>query len=697
MYVQPRKPYFGLRERRELEYGSRTIISVSGMSGESVLLQELEKLELNDLKKTASLWNIPKLPFKEKNKNVKFLFDSFLDEFYLKGVLEKLTVLQVNIYTSILKNKNVLTLGEISRKVNIPPINVEMELNLLRKYQLVYQRKNRERLTNNLDKYHAYDELAALVSLDQNLKGDKYKVSVEKLLDRKKLTDISNEWKKAVKAPAKIDSIRKFITHATSDEAYEAAIQSLSELERDTVVRIYLSGGAADADDIRSFIVMSRGKYETIIPSLVEKGMIADVCFVEEKFVRIFALPEELLRHIQNNPILPSVKKGTRQRQEKLATNELDFFLNTKKLLSYISRKGLVLAKSGKVKQADHKRTEQELLNPDISIFPEKSQIYQMELILPILKLLNLADIKGENIILRGDLDGFLSKDIFEIMKLVIHEVNEARMKRVNPPEVFQPTEMPFYDKMILDKCVNLIIKSKRIHLSVIFSNIIREHLIFSPGFRTKNFQTDLADLRKEIMSAIFYLHLFGLLEVEYPSRLLTLSKLGEYFFQTGELAGVTEKGGITINPDFSVIAFPEKVSIYGIHLLKAFTELKDYDRVYTFVLTKEAYQLGILLGYKTNEFVDFLKASSKAELAQNLLFLLEDWGGNLPVVEVAEDCVLVRTKDQNVMELLLGQIKGKKIVLDEIGPTAVLVDKTRVQDVITVAEKLNLIINLTR
>lgn len=697
MYVQPRKPYFGLRERRELEYGSRTIISVSGMSGESVLLQELEKLELNDLKKTASLWNIPKLPFKEKNKNVKFLFDSFLDEFYLKGVLEKLTVLQVNIYTSILKNKNVLTLGEISRKVNIPPINVEMELNLLRKYQLVYQRKNRERLTNNLDKYHAYDELAALVSLDQNLKGDKYKVSVEKLLDRKKLTDISNEWKKAVKAPAKIDSIRKFITHATSDEAYEAAIQSLSELERDTVVRIYLSGGAADADDIRSFIVMSRGKYETIIPSLVEKGMIADVCFVEEKFVRIFALPEELLRHIQNNPILPSVKKGTRQRQEKLATNELDFFLNTKKLLSYISRKGLVLAKSGKVKQADHKRTEQELLNPDISIFPEKSQIYQMELILPILKLLNLADIKGENIILRGDLDGFLSKDIFEIMKLVIHEVNEARMKRVNPPEVFQPTEMPFYDKMILDKCVNLIIKSKRIHLSVIFSNIIREHLIFSPGFRTKNFQTDLADLRKEIMSAIFYLHLFGLLEVEYPSRFLTLSKLGEYFFQTGELAGVTEKGGITINPDFSVIAFPEKVSIYGIHLLKAFTELKDYDRVYTFVLTKEAYQLGILLGYKTNEFVDFLKASSKAELAQNLLFLLEDWGGNLPVVEVAEDCVLVRTKDQNVMELLLGQIKGKKIVLDEIGPTAVLVDKTRVQDVITVAEKLNLIINLTR
>ncbi|EMY24418.1 helicase C-terminal domain protein [Leptospira interrogans serovar Australis str. 200703203] len=285
-----------------------------------------------------------------------------------------------------------------------------------------------------------------------------------------------------------------------------------------------------------------------------------------------------------------------------------------------------------------------------------------MELILPVLKLLNIVDIKGENIVLREEMNEFNGKDIFEIMKLVVHEVNEARMKRVVPAEVFTATEMPFYDKPILDKCVSLIIKAKRIHLSVIFSNIIREHLILSPGFRTKNFQSDLAELRKEIMSVIFYLHLFGLLEVEYPNRFLSLSKLGEYFFQTGELSHKTEKGGITINPDFTIIAFPDRVSIYGLHLLKAFTELKDYDRVYTFVLTKEAFQLGILLGYKPVEFIDFLKSSSKADLAQNLLFLLEDWGGNLPVVEITEDCVLVRTKDQNTMELLLGQIKGKKL-----------------------------------
>ncbi|EMF99542.1 hypothetical protein LEP1GSC123_3687 [Leptospira borgpetersenii str. 200701203] len=36
------------------------------MSSDSVLFQELDKLEQNDLKKVAALWNLSKLPYKEK-------------------------------------------------------------------------------------------------------------------------------------------------------------------------------------------------------------------------------------------------------------------------------------------------------------------------------------------------------------------------------------------------------------------------------------------------------------------------------------------------------------------------------------------------------------------------------------------------------------------------------------------------------
>lgn len=660
----------------------------------SVLFQELSKLEVTELKKLAEIWNINKFSGKDKKSSIQTLYTSIKDEFLLKGVLEKLTSLQVSILVQILKNKNVQTLGEITRKMNLPPLNTEMELKVLIKYGLIYQRKNRERLTNNLDKYHAYEEVAELIKLDTNQKGEKFKMALDKAHLKVSLENIPKEWLEA-QGLKKIDSLEEFYKKVSSTEAIEKSIQFLDELERDTLLQIFVHGGVIEIDVIRNFIIANRGKFEVIIPKLYSLFLIYDTYYIDEKFIRIATIPKEVFSHLTYNPILPSVKKGLKQKQEKVAHNDLDFFLNIKKLISFISQKGLSLAKSGKIKQADNKRTEQDLLKLDIEIFPEKGQVYQIELILPILKLLGLVDIKGENVVLLSGVDEFQKKDIFDVMNTVIHEMNEVRSRRYNPPEVFSPTEVPFYDKYIFDKCVNIILEMHKVNVNVFFANIVRANLVLSPSFKIKTFESDLSDLRKEILSAIFYLHLFGLLEVEYPNRFLSLSELGKYYFQKKSINKHTEKGGITINSDFSIIAFPEKCSILGIHLLKAFTELKDFDRVYTFNLTKDSFQQGILLGYDPSQFIQFLKESSKAELAQNLLFNLDDWTKNLPIVNITEDCVLVRTRDSQTMELLTGPIKGKKIIIEEISPNAILIDKNKVQEVIQIAEKLNIIVNL--
>lgn len=660
----------------------------------SVLFQELSKLEVTELKKLAEIWNISKFSGKDKKSSIQTIYDSIKDEFLLKGVLEKLTSLQVSIFVQILKNKNVQTLGEITRKMNLPPLNAEMELKVLIKYGLVYQRKNRERLTNNLDKYHAYDEVAELVKLDTNQKGEKFRVALDKSHIKANLESIPKDWLNA-QGLKKIDNIEDFYKKVSSTEAIAKSIQILDELERDTLLQIFLHGGVIEIDVIRNFIISNRGRFEVIIPKLSSLFLIFDTYYIDEKFIRIATIPKEVFNYLLYNPILPSVKKGTKPKQEKIACNDLDFFLNIKKLISFISQKGLNLAKSGKIKQADNKRTEQSLLKLDIDIFPEKGQVYQIELILPILKLLGLVDIKNENVILLSGVDDFQKRDIFEVMSTVIHEMNEVRSRRYNPIEVFSPTEVPFYDKYIFDKCINLIMEMHKVNVNVIFASIARANLVLSPNFKMKTFEPDLSDLRREILSAIFYLHLFGLTEVEYPNRFLSLSELGKYYFQKKPINRHTEKGGITINSDFSIIAFPEKCSILGIHLLKAFTELKDFDRVYTFNLTKDSFQQGILLGYDPSQFIQFLKESSKAELAQNLLFNLDDWNKNLPIVNITEDCVLVRTRDAQTMELLTGPIKGKKIILEEISPNAILIDKHKVQEVIQIAEKLNIIVHL--
>lgn len=80
-------------------------------------------------------------------------------------------------------------------------------------------------------------------------------------------------------------------------------------------------------------------------------------------------------------------------------------------------------------------------------------------------------------------------------------------------------------------------------------------------------------------------------------------------------------------------------------------------------------------------------------------MFLFDDWGKNLPIVVVTEDCVLLKTYDPHVMELLLGQIKERKENCYEggISTEAILIDKSKIQDVIQISEKLNLIIKLIR
>ena len=92
-------------------------------------------------------------------------------------------------------------------------------------------------------------------------------------------------------------------------------------------------------------------------------------------------------------------------------------------MIAYISRKGLNLAKSGKIKQVDLKEAENRLLRPDIGLFIEKSQIYQIELILPVMRLLDIVRIKRDDVVLRNDYEAILEMDPFDLMDLIIKEM----------------------------------------------------------------------------------------------------------------------------------------------------------------------------------------------------------------------------------------------------------------------------------
>ena len=662
----------------------------------NTLQQELDKLEVESLKRIAKLWNIQNQT-KEKKIFIKYLMQGMQNEFYIKGVLEKLSSTQVSIYSILLNSKdNVVNLGDIARKLSIPPMNTEMELSVLKRYYLVYQRKNRERLTNNLDRYHYYPESGSLVSTEKNEKNKKIKLSLAEVLTDKVIT---NEWKKVFRQSIKSKTIfnEKIISTLSKGEYLKKAMALWGPIEKEIVQECFYQGGILEMSQVREIVRVHKKPWEFIIQKLHTNGLIVDEYYIDEKFIRILVIPQEVFEYLRRNPLIEKSKKGIQSRQAKKVSNDLDFFLNMKKLIVDISRKGINLAKSDKIKQVELREIEENFIQIDTSLFIEKSQIYQVELLLPIMRLLDIVRIKNQSIVLRNEYESILHTDTYALMKKILRIILEKKDRRYFYENTFIAKDIPFPKKNLWQECLNYIQENERVLFTVIMSSIIRKHLLLSRTLQIKEFPSQLIELRREITSVLFYMQLFGIIEIEYPERWVSISNFGKSFLEKQNLPGKDEKGGIILNPDMSLIAIPEKISLKSMLVLKTFTEIKSFDNVYTMQITKKSFQNAILLKEKPQTLLNTLKDCYSLKLSQNFLFSIKEWSKSFPLVEITDECVLVRTKEPQNMELLVGQLEGKRIIQENVGPNTILIYPSKIPEVIETAEKLELLIRLIR
>jgi len=670
------------------------IFSQSAYYREAIIMltEELSKLSGDQLKRIAEVWNPPKIP-SDKKQLVVLLKKMSEDEYFLKGVLEKLTPMQVMIFSTMIGSRTVLTLGEISRKIKVPVINVEQELAVIKHLMLVYQRKNRERLTNTLDKYYPFDEIKSLVSIDRNDKGEKFQISIKRELNQCKFEGVNPKYKALV---GKFSNPKEGLKLAVTSEVFEKILATLSDQEINLLDEAFVNGGVLEIHSARIIIDEQKLPLEETLRKMHEFYILKDVYFIDERYVRALVIPIELFEYLKSNPLFPTVE-GVKERTEKTICNELDFSLNLKKMLLFISNKGLTLSQSEKLKQADLKRSESYILNLDLSLFPEKSQVHQIEIILPFLKYFDLVDLKDENIVLNEAYEEFLKRDPLELIEELMHMIPEISEKRQVGSEVFLPIEVPFFKKDILKKCLEVIVNQDGIYVKVLLAELIREWVVMSPEFRVRSMKSLYIEKKTQIISAIFYMQIFGLLSVDYPKRRISISSLGNHYFFKKDLKEEDEPGAVIVNPDGTLIAMPDKLSLKGLHVLKTFTKIKEIDRVYTFQITKDSLQDGLLLGHKPEEFTEFLTYVTKNRVPQNVMFLISDWTEDLPIVSIEEGVVLVETSDVKLTELLMGQLKGKKIIRKVLSDTALIVVKSKVQEVMDVCDKLEMIVKLIR
>ena len=663
-----------------------------------MLQEELGKLTSEELANIAEIWGIiPSAKTVTINssfkKNMLQLFvKAVVDEYYLKGVLEKLTPVQVQIYSTIVTSKTILTLGEISRKIRMQPINVEKELFVLKHLMLVYLRKNRERLTNNLDKYYPYEEIQNIISVNVNKNGEKFRISIKKNIETEQQV-LSKKYRSFFPLEA---TNKEIAVLAVDQKIILKCIKELNEKEIILFDEVFINGGLLEINTARVMMDELKLDPEKTLRKLHELNLAKDIYFVEDRFVRLLVLPLEIFEYLEKAPLFPK-KEGVTELQEKNISNEFDFVLNLKKLLLFTSKKGLTLAQSSKVKQIDLKKSEESLIIVDVRLFPEKSQVHQLEIILPFLKIFDLIDIKGENIVLKSNFEEFLKKDPLALTKEVIEKTHQMAEKRLIGQEIFHPVDIPFFKKEIFDKCIEIIKENKSAYLKVIMAKMIRETVILVPTFRLANLRTTYLQQRNLFVSALFYMHFFGLLKIEYPKRLLSFSEIGDHLFHDIPFADKSKNKGLYINSDGSITALPDKMSLFDLHLLKSFSVLTEADQVLNFKLTKESVQEGILLGHSAVDFNNFLDANTKNKIPQNILFLIAEWTDKLPIVTIEESVVLLETANEKMKNDLLAQVKKQKINFRDISPTAMVIPKASISEVMNMAEKLEMIVKLIR
>ncbi|MBS0619426.1 MAG: helicase-associated domain-containing protein [Spirochaetes bacterium] len=663
------------------------------MSWRSVLLEELGKLEKEQLLRVAEVWGLTKPPG-DKRALVQLLSKMFIDPYFLKTVLEKLTPLQVKIFAVILNNKQILTLGEISRKIQLQPINVEKELAVLKHIMLLYQKKNRERITHNLDKYIAFDEFRKIVSTDGNSRGEKFQISIRREVEQ--TGDDEYDPKYLALLGGKGKKPREYAEKAFKEETLQKTLKTLSDGEMVLLDEAFTNGGIIEINAARIIMDEQKLPMEKTIRRLDAFQLLKDVYFIDERFVRIMVIPLELFNYLKKNPLFP-VRSDVKELTERTIENGFDFLLNLKKLLLFISNKGLTLSQSERLRQADMKRSEAALIDIDINLFSEKSQMHQIEIILPLLRLFELVDLRDENVVLIENYEEFLKREPAELMRELFQKILDAADKRMVGDEVFLPIDLPFFKMPMIDICIKHIENNDGMFVKVLLAELIRSRVIMIPGFKVRDFKNAYLEQRSMIVSAMIYMYLMGMLRVDYPKRFVNVSALGRHFFHDEPLAFESESGAVILNADGTVVALPEKMSLHDLHLLKSFAELKEFDKVFNFQLTKESIQTGVMLGNSIESFKALLERTTRSGIPQALDFNLTEWSKDLPIVIIEESIVLLETADPRLTEALLGQIRGKKIVKKEISETALVIFKSKVQEVMEAAEKLEMIVKLIR
>jgi len=159
----------------------------------------------------------------------------------------------------------------------------------------------------------------------------------------------------------------------------------------------------------------------------------------------------------------------------------------------------------------------------------------------------------------------------------------------------------------------------------------------------------------KKMANEIRLLYGFGLIQVAYNSK----NRVETLQFKRNERVALDKF--LIVSPTMDILIYMDRIDSEDLFILRCFSELEIQDNIATGKITEDSVITAIMLGLSGSEFIALLHRGAEKEIAQNVIFILEDWIGSFSDVSLQERFILNGTKQ--VIELLMHDNKLKQYV----------------------------------
>lgn len=583
------------------------------------------------------------------NSGEKNLLKALLCPVGIYEILRSCTDAERNIIQLIYKANDGLTFGELGKHTGIGISEIEAMANNLSQKLLLYVTKNRQLLTNKLDKAYPFAEISGLLDIAETANLNEKLKKLRAALEQKKAASIQK---------SKEADVEKLLYYITDN------------------------GGITTLENLLS--VFSGDE----LNSTIEKAISSDLLSIR------YSLSLDFNAYvIINEKLLPAMIRETASSSAKtqktvLVRNDYRFVLNMLYAYDSISSYGLFLTKQMVFRKIDYNR----IVNSMITIKNQNNENVEKENIcqLALFFFSQLMALKLEKDAAKISISSL--REAFETPYMLIGKMLQSLDLSNKDHEFFAPlSQTPPY------KMVHLAIRLLHSMGETPYAYLKTALLISIIEAEKKDLSATIAEIDKkkeEIESGLNLLCILGVICINDGNYML--SDVGYdtamFLFKLKPKEQKYEKQ-IYINPDFSLMMPLQEISAICAYSVLAWCEIVKDDVIVNAQISRSSIVAAQKRGFALEPFMKSLKECSKNEIPQNMEFQLNEWSKQTLKITI-DNVILIKTNHPTFFDEIMYS-KEINNSIEVISPDYAIIHRRHIDDIVKLAAKRNAVISL--